>query len=207
MSAPLRHCLLLCKIEDVPDKHELVGCPYIPWDILHCLDACALGYITSSFIVAAQLNAAYIDGQISWLTTNLAASTADYNIVIVRFIACIFHCMHPPLQQLPCYELWPEHLCVSSASSYVKAACAAAFQLVCCCNSHVLAIHQSMAAGYSNTCGEQMHYRRHADGICKREVIMCRAISPSSGPLRSTDMTRLARPLPPTQATSTPGRR
>jgi hypothetical protein len=33
--------------------------------------------------LAAQLNAAYIDGQISWLTNNLAASTADYNIVIV----------------------------------------------------------------------------------------------------------------------------
>ncbi|KAK9918357.1 hypothetical protein WJX75_003475 [Coccomyxa subellipsoidea] len=32
----------------------------------------------------AHLNSAYIDGQISWLTTNLAASKADYNIVIER---------------------------------------------------------------------------------------------------------------------------
>ncbi|KAK9919104.1 hypothetical protein WJX75_009438 [Coccomyxa subellipsoidea] len=33
----------------------------------------------------AHLNAAYIDGQISWLTNNLAASTADYNIVIGHY--------------------------------------------------------------------------------------------------------------------------
>ena len=34
-----------------------------------------------------QLNATYIDGQIAWLQSNLASSTADYNIVVVR--ACM----------------------------------------------------------------------------------------------------------------------
>lgn len=74
-----------------------MGYPYVPCEILQSLGACALGAITSTSIVAVQLNAAYIDGQISWLTTNLAASTADYNIVIVSFNACILHCNSCPV--------------------------------------------------------------------------------------------------------------
>lgn len=31
-----------------------------------------------------QLNAAYVDGMLTWLDTNLASSTADHNLVVVR---------------------------------------------------------------------------------------------------------------------------